>query len=52
MLLRAKNKMNVLSVEEFQKLLSFLIIYYLNKESEINIITSKKINKMTIMEHL
>jgi hypothetical protein len=52
MLLRARNKMNVLSVPEFQKILSTLIIYYLKDESEINIITSKKINKSTFMEHL
>lgn len=52
MLLRARNKMNVLSVPEFQKILCTLIIYYLKDESEINIITSKKINRFTFMEHL
>lgn len=44
--------MNVLSVPEFQKILCTLIIYYLKDESEINIITSKKINRFTFMEHL
>lgn len=33
MLLRARNKMNVLSVAEFQKILSTLIIHYLRDES-------------------
>lgn len=29
-----------------------MVMYYLCKESEVNIITSKKISKITHMEHL
>lgn len=44
--------MNVLSVPEFQQILLKLIVYYLKKEAEINVATSKKINKSTFFEHL
>ena len=52
MLLRAANQMGTLEVAEFQKTLAKLILFYLNIECDNNILTSKKINKSTFIEHL
>lgn len=52
MIMRFINKMKVLSVEEFRRAFSTLALNYLKNESTNSILTSRKINRQTTVEHL
>lgn len=52
MLLRVSHKLKVLTVQEFQRELAVLIIGFLKNESEVTILTSRKMNRQTTAEHL
>ena len=52
MLVRSLNKMNVLSVKEFQTTAAILTIHYLKKQSDTTILTSRKLSSETVSDHL
>ena len=52
MLIRMRNKMNALTIHEFQRGVAILSFYYLRCIFDSAILTSIKVNKNTILEHM